>query len=164
MDQRPRQTRAALRPTRRTRFPEESNETSSEVDRPAILSGHAATGSFLHDRMTGPQRAESDECWWCSCGKRQTRHHLFTECQAWRPQIKELWKRIGKDCGWEHPRAPAMRWLWKDDAVGAVVEFLEVTRVGSRASAAMARARVDEDRDGEEVLGQEGEEDGPGPP
>ena len=88
----------------------------------------------------------------------------FTECQAWRPQIKELWKRIGKDCGWEHPRAPAMRGLWKDDAVGAVVEFLEVTRVGSRASAAMARARVDEDRDGEEVLGQEGEEDGPGPP
>ena len=57
-----------------------------------------------------------------------------------------------------------MRWLWKDDAVGAVVEFLEGTRVGSRASAAMARARVDEDRDGEEVLGQEGEEDGPDPP
>ena len=37
MDQRPRQTRATLRPTRRARFPEESNETSSEVDRPAIL-------------------------------------------------------------------------------------------------------------------------------
>ena len=57
-----------------------------------------------------------------------------------------------------------MRWLWKGEAVGAVVEFLEGTRVGSRASAAMARARVDEDRDGEEVLGQESEEDGPGPP
>ena len=52
-----------------------------------------------------------------------------------------------------------MRWLWKDDAVGAVVEFLEGTRVGSRASAAMARARADEDRDGEEVLGQESEEE-----
>ena len=37
MDQRPRQTRTTLRPTRRTRFPEESDETSSEVDRPAIL-------------------------------------------------------------------------------------------------------------------------------
>ena len=57
-----------------------------------------------------------------------------------------------------------MWWLWKDDAVGAVVEFLEGTGVGSRASAARARARVDEGRDGEEVLGQEGEEDGPGPP
>ena len=80
------------------------------------------------------------------------------------PQIRELWRRIGKDCGWENPRAPALRWLWKDDAVGAVVELLEGTRVGSRASAEMARARVDEDRDGEEALGQESEEDGPGPP
>ena len=56
---------------------------------------------------------------------------------------------MGKDFGWEHPRAPALRWLWKDDAVGTVVEFLESTRVGSRASAEMARARVDEDRAGE---------------
>ena len=31
----------------------------------------------------------------------------------------------------------ALRWLWKDDAVAAVVEFLENT---SRASAEMARA------------------------
>ena len=80
------------------------------------------------------------------------------------PQIKELWQRVGKGCGWEHPRAPALRWLCEDDAVGAVVEFLENTRLGSRASAEMARARVDEDRDGEEIPGQESEEDGPGPP
>ena len=32
--------------------------------------GHAAIGSFLHDRMTGAQRADSGECWWCNCGKR----------------------------------------------------------------------------------------------
>ena len=55
-----------------------------------LLLGHAVTGSFLHDRMTGPQRAESDECWWCNCGKRQSRHHLFTECQSWLPQIRGL--------------------------------------------------------------------------
>ena len=129
-----------------------------------LLSGHAAMGAFLHDRMTGPQRQETDACWWCNCGRRQTRHHLFTECRAWAPQVRELWRRIGKDCGWEHPRAPALRWLWKDDAVGAVVEFLENTRVGSRASAEMARDRMDEGRDEDEVPGQESEEDGPGPP
>ena len=55
-----------------------------------LLSGHAAIGSFLHDRMTRPQRLESDECWWCNCGKQQTRHHLFTECRAWAPQIRRL--------------------------------------------------------------------------
>ena len=96
--------------------------------------------------------------------KRQSRHHLFTECRAWAPQIRELWKRIGRDCGWEHPRAPAQRWLWERDATGAVLEFLENTRVGCRASAEAARARVDEDRDAGFVWGSEGEEGGPGPP
>ena len=129
-----------------------------------LLSGHLATGSFLHDRMTGPQRLEPDECWRCICGRGQSRFHLFLECKAWAPLIRELWKRVGKDCRWEHPRAPALRWLWKGDAVRALVKFLEDTRVGSRASVEMARLRRDEDREGEETLGQENEEDGPGPP
>ena len=44
-----------------------------------LLTGHAAIGSFLHERMSRPQRLALDECWWCNCGRRQTRHHLFTE-------------------------------------------------------------------------------------
>ena len=52
-----------------------------------LLSGHAAIGSFLHERMTGPLRLESRECRWRSSGKRESRHHLFTECQAWAPRI-----------------------------------------------------------------------------
>ena len=129
-----------------------------------LLSGHVAIGSFLHDRMTGSQRLGSDGCWWCGCGRRQTRHHLSTECRAWTPQIRELWQRVVKDCGWEHPRAPVLRWLWKDDVVGAVVDFLESARVGSRASAEMARARVDEVRGKEAAWGSGGEEGWPGPP
>ena len=128
-----------------------------------LLSGHAAIGSFLHDRMSGPQRLDSDECWWCRCGKRQSRHRLFVECKIW-SQIRTLWQRVGKYCGWEHPRAPVLRRLWKDGAVGVVVEFLESTRVGNRASGELARVRVDESKDGEEVPGQESEEDGPAPP
>ena len=45
----------------------------------------AAIGSFLYERMPGPQRVESDECWRCNYGKRQTRHHLFTDYRAWAP-------------------------------------------------------------------------------
>ena len=45
-----------------------------------------------------------------------------------------------------------------------VVNFLERTRVGSRAPAEMARLRMDVGREDAEVLGQENEEDGPGPP
>ena len=43
------------------------------------------------------------------------------------------------------------------------MDFLRSTRVGSRAPAEMARAKMD-DREGREALGQESEEDGPGPP
>ena len=41
---------------------------------------------------------------------------------------------------------------------------MEGTRVGSRASAETAKLRMDEDREDTEALGQESEEDGPGPP
>ena len=47
--------------------------------------------------------------------------------------------RVGKDCNWEHPRAPAVRWLWDVRATGAVLGFLEGTRVGCRASTREAR-------------------------
>ena len=54
-----------------------------------------------------------------------------------------------------------MRWVWREGATEAVIEFLEGTPVGSRSSG-MARAKLD-DRGG---VGQvsEGEEGGPGPP
>ena len=97
-----------------------------------LLPSHVAIGSFLHDRMTGPQRLDTCECWWCSCGKQRLRYYLFTECQAWAPQIRTLWQRIRVGCRWEHPRAPDLRWLWKEEAIEAVVEFLENTRVGYR--------------------------------
>ena len=93
--------------------------------------------------MTGPQRLASDKCWWCNCGKKETLHHVFTECKAWTTQIRRLWKRIGKDCNWKHPRAPSVRWLWKEDATAAVLEFLEDMPVGFRSSG-MIRPKVDE--------------------
>ena len=82
------------------------------------------------------------------------------EHPAWAPQIKRLWTRIGKDCKREHPRAPSVRRLWKEDATEAVIEFLENTPAGSRSSG-MARAKMDD----RESVGQasEGESGGPGP-
>ena len=55
-----------------------------------------------------------------------------------------------------------MRWLWKEEAIEAVIEFLEDTRAGCRVSS--RRALVDEDRDQYEGPRQDGEEGGPGPP
>ena len=95
-----------------------------------LLTGHAVTGSFLHERMTGLLQAETSECRWCGSGKRESRHHLSTECEAWRPQIRRLWRRVGKDCGWKHPRAPAVRKLWREEATEAVLEFLRTPGLG----------------------------------
>ena len=61
-----------------------------------LLSGHSAIGSFLHERMTGPQRLEPSACWWCNSEKRQSRNHLFTECNAWAPHIRSCGRGLGK--------------------------------------------------------------------
>ena len=90
-------------------------------------------------------------------GSRAT--NLFAECRAW-TQIRRLWRRVGKDCGWKHLRAPSVRWLWRVDATEAVLEFLGDTNVGCRSSGV---ARVE--RDEAESVRQESEcEEGPGPP
>ena len=41
---------------------------------------------------------ESDQCWWCSCG-RQSREHLFKECWTWKNEIRELWRKVGEISG-----------------------------------------------------------------
>ena len=73
-----------------------------------LLSRHAAIGPYLKDKIG---RATDDKCWWCGGGKQQTRHHLSTECRAWLPQIRKLWKEIGKAHGWKHPRAPSGKFM-----------------------------------------------------
>ena len=140
-----------------------------------LLSGHAAIGSCLKDKI---RKTEDDRCWWCGGGERQTRHHLFTECRAWMPQIRRLWKDIGKAHGWKHPRAPSDKysiysrgtsqrcndlysgkWLWKEKFTEAVLAFLGSTKIGCIS----ARRTPPEEVDGAD-MGDEGEEGGPGPP
>ena len=85
----PRQARAQIPPPRGNRPPQEQlrRARKSLAGRYyQLLTGHADIGSFLHERMTEAQRVESSECWWCNCGRRQSRHHLFTEFRAWDPR------------------------------------------------------------------------------
>ena len=131
-----------------------------------LLSGHAAIGTYLKDKI---RRIDNDRCWWCGGGKRQTRHHLFTECRAWMPQIRKLWKDIGKAQGWRHPRAPSGKWLWKEKSTEAVLVFLKSTRVGCISTRRVPPEELakDEEEDAEVAGGrvrEEGEEGGPGPP
>ena len=52
-----------------------------------LLSGHAAIGPYLKDKI---KETNSDKCWSCGGGKQQTRHHLFTECRARALQARKM--------------------------------------------------------------------------
>ena len=43
--------------------------------------------------------------------------------------ISDSTHTIGRDCQWQHPRAPSVRWLWDERATEAVLECLGGTRV-----------------------------------
>ena len=91
-----------------------------------LMSGHAATAPHL--KRIG--QVESDRCWLCNSGQRQSRFHLFRRCRGWRSEIREMWRRIEAECE-GGPRAPSVRGLFQDPrATPAVLDFLRDTRVG----------------------------------
>ena len=55
---------------------------------------------------------ESSECWWCNCGRRQSRHHL-------KEAAGESWQGLRVPA----PRALAVRLLCGVRATDAVVSF-----------------------------------------
>jgi len=93
-----------------------------------LNTGHALTAPY----MKRIKKTDSNLCWWCEDGRSiQTRQHLFTECRAFKPQIKRLWKSVGKQLNWRHPRSKRISHLFSDDRVTeAVLEFLKDTGVG----------------------------------
>ena len=129
-----------------------------------LLSGHAATGDYWCRRV---HKLPSDRCWWCGQDERQTRRHLFVHCAAWRPQIQELWKEVGKRCGWKHPRAPRVALLFGDErATKAVLPFLRKTRVGQLITIPPREWGEEEEAENgrDERVEAEGEDGVPGPP
>ena len=122
-----------------------------------FLSGHAATGSYLHDKI---HRIDSDRCWWCDTGERQSRFHLVARCPAWRGQAAVMWKRTGRLCEWERPRALSVQLMFDGvRAAPAVLTFLRDTWVGRMISLAPRGGEG-----AEEETESEEEEGGPGPP
>jgi hypothetical protein len=40
------------------------------------------------------KKKESDICWWCDLGRKQTCRHLFGRCRAWRRELLALKKKV----------------------------------------------------------------------
>ena len=119
-----------------------------------LMSGHPTIGPYLEYKI----RKTDDRYWWCGGGKQQTHRHFLTDCRALFPQIRRLWKDIGKACRWKHPKAPSAK--WKEKATKAVLVFLGDTRLGCFST---RRKPPEEERDGEGSDGER-EEGGPGHP
>lgn len=89
------------------------------------MTGHAVIAPYLKYKI---KKSDSDECWWCEIGKRQTREHLFKECLHWKVEITELWRRVSKDVGWRNHRWKPISSLFNEKkATGAILEFLDKT-------------------------------------
>ena len=166
--------RRRYRPPRGGKMRKDLNRTRKELAGRfyQLLSGHAATAEHL--RRVG--QAESDTCFWCGSGERQTRHHLFVKCRRWTPEIRKLWQKVRVETGWGG--APSIRKLFGDERnVKAILEFLEGTKVGKmpgRVPPAGGPDLEEEELEGFslQVLEEDGQtdisssedEDGPGPP
>ena len=52
-----------------------------------FLSGRAAIGSYLHDKI---HKIDSDRCWWCDTGERQSRFRLVARSPAFAGQARVM--------------------------------------------------------------------------
>ena len=84
-----------VRPGRRYRPPKEKGLRRERLRRKGkslagryyqLLSGHAAIGTCLYDKIKKADKSE----WWRNSGEPQLHHHLFVRCKAWTPQIRRL--------------------------------------------------------------------------
>jgi hypothetical protein len=117
-------------PPRTLRFREKLRNEKKEVASRyyQFLTGHALTAPYLKEKL---KTRDSDECWWCESGKRQTREHLFKECPRWLPEIRELWRAVGKALGWKRMRWRSVSALFREErATEAILEFLRQTEIG----------------------------------
>jgi hypothetical protein len=88
----------------------------------------AIIAPYLKNKL---RKRESEECWWCDSGERQTREHLFKECSRWKGEIRDLWRRVGKEVGWRRAKwKPISKLFREEQAEEAVLEFVRRTAVG----------------------------------
>jgi hypothetical protein len=55
-----------------------------------LASRHALIGTHL----VHIKKKESNRCWWCESGRRQTHRYLFRECRSWQREFAKLQKEV----------------------------------------------------------------------
>jgi hypothetical protein len=69
-------------PNVRQKFTASSEGASFSVYQ--LMMGHTVIAPYLKHKI---KTSDSDTCWWCEKGVRQTREHLFKNCTYWKDVI-----------------------------------------------------------------------------
>jgi hypothetical protein len=94
-----------------------------------MLIGLAIIAPFLTEKL---KKIDSDECWWCDKRCKQTRDHLFKECDIWKAQIQRHRKDVGRRLGWRIPKPKQISRLFREEGVTKVIlQFLKDTDIGN---------------------------------
>jgi hypothetical protein len=108
-----------------------------------LLSGHDITAPYLKEKL---RKSETDTCWWCESGKKQTRDHVFKECSMWKTEIRNLWKMVGREVGWRRAKWKRISKLFAEEkAEKAILEFIKKTEVGKKNGTREPRINVELD-------------------
>jgi hypothetical protein len=106
-----------------------------------LMTGHAVIAPYLKEKL---KKKDSDTCWWCEAGRRQTRDHLFKECSTWKNEIKDLWWR-GREVGWRRAKWKSVAKLFREErAEEAILEFIRQRSVGRMSGTGGPRVEEDE--------------------
>jgi hypothetical protein len=103
-----------------------------------LASGHALIGTHL----VRIKKTESNACWWCDSGRKQSRAHLFGGCRAWKRECLTLKTGVERIKGKKRKRGQRRSErgaqlkvvdLFKDERLTeAVLGFLKDTEIGRR--------------------------------
>jgi hypothetical protein len=55
---------------------------------------HQVYYTLIGTHLVRIKKKESDACWWCDSGRKQSRGHLFGKCRAWKRECLALKKRV----------------------------------------------------------------------
>jgi hypothetical protein len=111
----------AYRPPKKTGFRSELRHVPKALASRyyQLMSGHALITPYLKDKI---HKADSDECWWCATGQRQTREHVFKECSKWKAEITDLWRAVRNDAvGGRNPRWKSISELFQAEKATAAI-------------------------------------------
>lgn len=77
-----------------------------------LMTRHALMAPYLENKL---KKIDSDTCLWCKADVKQTREHSFKQYSHWKKEIKELWRKVGKEVEWRSAKWRSVARMFRED-------------------------------------------------